>query len=45
VEQYIERMTVPEEKFALYMELRQFWKAMEVAVKLRDPYKLQEVSA
>lgn len=40
----MERITTPEDKYALYMELRSYWKAMEVATKLKDPYKLQDVS-
>ena len=39
----MERITVPEDKFALFVELRSFRKAVEVAAKMRDPYKLQEV--
>lgn len=44
IEQYVERISVPEDKYILYMELRSYWKAMEVAAKLKDPYKLQDVS-
>jgi hypothetical protein len=43
VEQYVERMSQPEDKYAVYLELRQYWKAFEVATKMRDPHKLQEV--
>ena len=43
MDQYIERMTAVEDKYALYMELKQYYKAMEMAAKLRDPYKLTEV--
>lgn len=44
VEQYIERISVPEDKYLLYMELKVYWKAMEVAAKLRSAEKLKEVS-
>lgn len=44
MEQYVERMSQPEDRYAIYLELRQFWKAAEVATKMRDAYKLQEVT-
>lgn len=43
-EKYIEKITVLEDKFDLYVELKSWRKAAEVAQKLRDPYRLQEVS-
>ena len=44
IEQYIERISVPEDKYLFYMELKVYWKAVEVAAKLRSPEKLKEVS-
>ncbi len=44
VEKYIEKISVQEDKYELYVEIKAFAKAVDVAVKLRDPYRLQEVS-
>ena len=43
-EKFIEKITVPEDRFDLFVELKSWRKAAEVAQKLRDPYRLQEVS-
>lgn len=43
-EKYVEKVSDPEEKFDLYIELKLWRKAMEVATKLRDPYRLQNVA-
>jgi hypothetical protein len=43
IERYIEKITVPEDKYELYLEIKAYSKAVDIAVKLRDPYRLQEV--
>lgn len=43
IEQYIERITEAEDKYRLYMELKVYWKAVEVAHKLKDRGKLNDV--
>jgi hypothetical protein len=42
-ERYIEKISVLEDKYELYVEIRSYAKAVDVAIKLRDPYRLQEV--
>lgn len=42
-ERYIEKISSADDKFDLYVELRAWKRAIEIAVKLRDPYKLNEV--
>jgi hypothetical protein len=44
VEKYIDKISVLEDKYELLMELKNYTKAMEVASKLKDPYRLQDVS-
>jgi hypothetical protein len=43
IEQYVERISVLDDKYSLFMELKAYRKAAEVASKMRDAYKLQEV--
>ncbi|KAJ1439405.1 Vps16, N-terminal region-domain-containing protein [Ochromonadaceae sp. CCMP2298] len=43
IEAYVDRITALEDRYALLMELRSFRKAADVASKLRDPQKLNEV--
>lgn len=43
-EKYVEKISDAEEKYALFVELKLWRRAAEVANKLRDPYKLQDVS-
>lgn len=42
-EKYIEKITVLEDKYELFMELKNYPRSMEMAAKLKDPYRLQEV--
>lgn len=42
VEKYIEKISAGEDKFDLYMELELWRKAIDVAIKLRDPNRLME---
>jgi len=42
-ERYIDKITIPEDKYELYMKIKSYQKACDVANKLRDPYRLQEV--
>jgi predicted secreted protein len=44
IEKYIEKINVFEDKYELYMELKNYPRSMEMAAKLKDPYRLQEVS-
>lgn len=44
IERYIDKITVLEDKYDLYLKIKVYPKACEVANKLRDPYRLQEVS-
>lgn len=44
IEKYVEKVTVLEDKYELYLEMRSFQKAMEVAYKLKDTDRLREVS-
>jgi hypothetical protein len=43
IEKFIEKITVQEEKYDLFVEIRSWKKAMETAVRLRDPDRLIEV--
>eukprot|EP01038_Epipyxis_sp_PR26KG_P015328 gene15328-20658_t len=43
-ERFIEKITILEDKFDLYMQIKMYKKAVEVASKLRDPNRLQEVA-
>lgn len=43
-ERYIDKITVPEDKFEFYVKVKSYPKAVDVANKLRDPYRLQEVN-
>ena len=43
IEKYIERITAFEERYDLYMQLEQWRKAADAAIKLRDPNRLMEV--
>ena len=42
-ERYIEKITDNEERYELFRSVKQWKRATEVATKLKDPYKLQEV--
>lgn len=42
-EKYVDKISTPEDRFDLYMELQLWRKAFEVAAKLRDPARLTEV--
>lgn len=42
-EKLVEKISDLEEKYEFYVELKMWKKAVDVATKLRDPYKLQEV--
>jgi hypothetical protein len=43
-EKYVDKISIPEEKYEMFVELKLWRKALDVAAKLRDPYKLQEVN-
>ncbi len=42
---YIDKISAAEDRFDLFVELKAWRKAVEVAAKLRDTYKLNEVRA
>lgn len=44
IERYVEKVSVPEDKFELYMEMRAYQRAADVAFKLKDEDRLREVS-
>lgn len=44
VDIYIAKMSAPEDRFDMYMQIEQWQKAAEVAMKLRDPNRLIEVN-
>lgn len=44
IERYVEKVTVPEDKFDLFMEMRAYGKAADVAAKMKDKDRLQEVA-
>ena len=43
-EKYIEKITDNEERYDLFRTVKQWKRATEVATKLKDPYKLQDVN-
>ena len=43
-EKYIDKLPSLEDKFEMYMEVQLFVKACDIAIKLKDGSKLQEVS-
>lgn len=42
---YIERIPAAEDRFDLYVELRAWKSAMDIAAKLKDPHRLNEVAS
>jgi hypothetical protein len=44
IERYVDKVSVPEDKFELYMEMRAYQRAADVAFKLKDEDRLREVS-
>lgn len=44
IERYVEKVYEPKDKFELYMEMRSYTKAAEVAYKMKDEDLLREVS-
>ena len=40
---FIEKLSNNEDKFELYMDLKSYAKAAEVATKMKDPERLSEV--
>lgn len=43
-EKYVDKVTSPEEKFDLFVDLQLWRRAFEVALKMKDPARLEEVS-
>ena len=43
MERYIEKISGGEDRFEMFVELRSWYKAADVAAKLKDPQRLQEV--